>query len=150
MTGWNFKQLQSEWVGYDFDSIVGHEEGLSDERLEELERKAAQIPWVTLLRSTGGKGIHLYLFFDKPFPTHNHTEHAAIARSLLSVLTVEIGFNFTTSVDTCGSILWCYHRRMAWTGRRCSQSSARHMEAANNRLVRHYQGCQSHRSSAAK
>lgn len=115
MTGWNFVKRQSIWVGYDFDSLVGHKEGLSNEELDELQRKAAQIPWVNMLRSTGGKGIHLYLFFDSPFPTQNHTEHAALARSLLSILTVEIGFNFTTSVDTCGSILWCYHRKMEGT-----------------------------------
>lgn len=115
MTGWDWKNAQSLWVGYDFDAITGHKEGLTQEVLNLLEKKTASIEWVTLLRSTGGKGIHLYLFFDKPFPTKNHTEHAAVARSLLSVLTVEAGFNFTTTVDTCGSILWCYHRKQEGT-----------------------------------
>ena len=115
MTGWDWKNKQSLWVGFDFDSIAGHKEGLNIETLELLERKTAEIKWVTLLRSTSGKGIHLYLFFDKPFPTKNHTEHAAIARSLLSILTVETGFNFATNVDTCGGILWCYHRKQEGT-----------------------------------
>ena len=115
MTGWDWKNRQSLWVGYDFDAITTHEKGLSKEALDELEAKTTSIPWVTLLRSTGGKGLHLYLFFDKPVPTKNHTEHAAIARSLLSLLTIEVGFNFTGSVDTVGSILWCYHRKQEGT-----------------------------------
>lgn len=115
MTGWDWKNKQSLWVGYDFDSIITHKEGLSDSELLNLERKAMSVEWVTLLRSTGGKGIHLYLFFNKPFPTRTHTEHAAVARSLLGTLTVEIGFNFSASVDTVGSILWCYHRKQEGT-----------------------------------
>ncbi len=115
MTGWDWVNRQSLWVGYDFDSIVTHKEGLSQGQLQELEKKAVEVPWVTLLTSTGGKGIHLYLFLDKPFPTKTHTEHAALARSLLTTLTIEIGFNFTASVDTVGSILWCYHRKQEGT-----------------------------------
>ncbi len=115
MTGWDWKNKQSLWVGYDFDSIVTHKKGLTQDNLTELEKKCISTPWVTLLRSTSGKGIHLYLFFNKPFPTKNHTEHAAIARALLSTLTIEIGFNFSASVDTVGSVLWCYHRKQEGT-----------------------------------
>lgn len=115
MTGWDWKNRQSLWVGYDFDSITTHDKGLSNEELSDLERKTMSIPWVTLLRSTGGKGIHIYLFFDKPFPTKTHTEHAAVARSLLSTLTVETGFNFAAGVDCVGSVLWCYHRKQEGT-----------------------------------
>ena len=115
MTGWDWVNKQSLWIGYDFDSITNHKEGMTNEELEELKIKTGEVEWVTLFRSTSGKGIHLYLFLDKPFPTNNHSEHAALARSLLSILTVEIGFNFFTSVDTCGNILWCYHRKQEGT-----------------------------------
>jgi len=115
MTGWDWKNKQSLWVGYDFDSLITHDKGLTQKELDELKSKCASIPWVTLLNSTSGKGIHLYLFFDNPFSTKNHTEHAAIARSLLSTLTIETGFNFSTGVDTVGSVLWCYHRKQEGT-----------------------------------
>jgi hypothetical protein len=115
MTGWDWVNKQSLWVGYDFDSVTNHKEGMTNEELEELKIKTGEVEWVTLFRSTSGKGIHLYLFFDKPFSTQNHSEHAALARSLLSILTVEIGFNFFASVDTCGNILWCYHRKQEGT-----------------------------------
>jgi len=115
MTGWDWFNKQSLWVGYDFDSIVDHKEGLSSERLLELENITASVEWITLLKSTSGKGIHLYIFFDKGIKTETHTEHAALARSLLSLLTAEIGYNFRSAVDCVGSILWCYHRRMEGT-----------------------------------
>jgi len=115
MTGWDWENKVSKWVGYDFDSITNHKEGLDDSVLDQLIAKTGEIPWVTLLRSTSGKGIHLYLFFDKPFPTNNHTEHSALARSMLSMLTVETGFNFKSTVDCVGSVLWCYHRKQEGT-----------------------------------
>ena len=115
MTGWDWKNKQSMWVGYDFDAITNHKEGLENEVLEELVEKTTKVPWVSLLRSTSGHGYHLYLFFDKPVPTATHSEHAAIARSMLSLLTVETGFNFRTTVDCVGSILWCYHRKTEGT-----------------------------------
>jgi hypothetical protein len=34
MTGWDWVDLQSLWVGYDFDSIANHKLGLSIEELE--------------------------------------------------------------------------------------------------------------------
>ena len=115
MTGWDWKNKQSLWVGYDFDSITNHEAGIPEEVLKELQDKTLNIEWVSLLRSTSGKGIHLYLFFSEPIPTATHTEHAALARSLLSSLTIETGFNFKASVDCVGSVLWCYHRKAEGT-----------------------------------
>jgi len=115
MTGWDWKNKQSLWVGYDFDSITNHKEGMSFEELNELKNRTTNVEWITLLRSTSGKGIHLYLFFDKPFPIKNHNEHAALARALLSILSIEINFNFYANVDACGGILWCYHRKQEGT-----------------------------------
>jgi hypothetical protein len=115
MTGWDWKNRETRWVGYDFDAITNHKEGLTKDILDDLVEKTTKIPWVSLLRSTSGNGYHLYLFFDKPFPTATHNEHSAVARSMLSLLTVETGFNFRTTVDCVGSILWCFHRKSEGT-----------------------------------
>lgn len=115
MTGWDWVNRQSLWVGFDFDSIANHKSGLSSEELDELRSAVSVIPWITLVKSTSGKGLHLYIHFDSPVPTSNHTEHAGLARSLLSVLTLETGFNFHSSVDVCGGILWCFHRKQEGT-----------------------------------
>lgn len=115
MTGWNWSQTKSMWVGFDFDSIANHKAGMSQQELDNLLNAVANIPWITVVKSTSGKGYHLYIHFETPIVTATHTEHAAVARSLLSVLTLETGFNFQANVDVCGGVLWVYHRKQEGT-----------------------------------
>lgn len=116
LTGWNWVTSESVYVGFDIDSIINHKEGLTEKELIQIETKCSSVPWLNLYRSTGGKGIHLYIFFEKPIKTNNHTEHAALARSLLSVLTIKLGINFIDKTDTSGSILWIWHEKIEGTG----------------------------------
>jgi hypothetical protein len=115
MTGWNWKKRTSQWVAYDFDAIVGHSDKhskkLTDKELEEVTEQLKRIPFSTLRLSTSGKGLHLYVFLDS-IPTANHTEHAALARSVLSMLSGMVGADFTTRVDICGGNMWVWHRKM--------------------------------------
>lgn len=111
LTGWNWVTKSSLWVGFDFDSIANHKEGLDDDTLTTIKDLLIDIPWITLVKSTSGKGLHLYIHLENPIPTSNHTEHAALARSILGVISMEVGFNLTTSVDACGMVLWVYHRK---------------------------------------
>ena len=115
MSGWNWKSQHSHWVGYDFDSIANHSSGLSESILRDLKQKLINYPFAHLIKSTSGKGLHLYLFFDKPVPTSTHTEHAALARSMLSILSIEIGADLKSSIDVCGMILWVYHTKQEGT-----------------------------------
>jgi hypothetical protein len=66
MTGFDWKNRVSKWVGYDYDAIVGHSEKhtkkLTEEEFIELEKKVADVPWVSLRLSTSGKGRHLYVY----------------------------------------------------------------------------------------
>lgn len=110
MTGWNWKDLKSEWVGFDFDSLIAHKEGLTTEELENVLTKAREIPWVTIRRSTSGKGFHLYVFLA-PVRTENHTEHAALARAILGKMSAITSFDFESTVDTMGGNIWCWHRK---------------------------------------
>lgn len=111
-TGWDWKNKRSRWLGYDFDSIAGHAEGVgvSDEELERVVDRAPS--WVEIIRSTRGNGRHLYILFDEnDCPTTNtHTEHAALARAFLPILSASSGLDLSTSVDVCGSVLWIHHR----------------------------------------
>lgn len=115
MTGWDWKNQVSLWVAYDFDAITGHADKhtkkLTDVQLSELEKSLQEIPWVTLRRSTGGKGLHLYVFIDS-VPTKNHTEHAALARAILGKLSALTKTNLETKVDICGQNMWVWHRKM--------------------------------------
>lgn len=110
LTGWNWQDRLSLWVGFDFDSIHGHAKGLADSDLDDLRRRVREIPWITLRRSKSGYGYHLYVTLKHPVETRNHTEHAALARYILSQLSATLAFNFEDKVDASGGVLWVWHR----------------------------------------
>ena len=114
MTGWDWKNRVSKWVGFDFDAISGHSSGLTDLELEEVKNQACEIPWITVRKSTSGSGLHLYIFLD--VPTQNHTEHAALGRAVLGKLSALAGFDFESKVDVSGGVLWVWNRKMTSDG----------------------------------
>ncbi len=118
MTGWDWVNKVSKFVGFDFDSITGHSDKhskkLTDVELLELEKRVQEVEWVTLRLSTGGNGRHIYIFVND-IETENHTEHAALARSILGMLSGTTGFDFSAKVDACGGILWQWARKMSGT-----------------------------------
>lgn len=115
MSGWNWMREESIWVGFDFDSIVNHQVGLTSEQLEEIKEKLVQVPYVTLLKSTSGKGYHVYVTLDKPVATKERELHSSLAKSILSVMSIDAGHDFKSAVDVCGAILWCWHRKQEGT-----------------------------------
>ena len=118
MTGWDWQNELSRWVAFDFDAITGHSEKhnnkLTPDELHQVTEAAKQIPWVTVRHSTSGKGLHLYVYLE-PVSTRNHNEHAALARSILGLMSAETGFDFASRVDVCGSNMWIWHRKMRGT-----------------------------------
>ena len=110
-TGWNWVKKESIYCGFDFDSIVNHAQGLNAEEMAAVKQRLEQIPWVSIYTSKSGKGIHAYVRFDTPVSTDTHTHHAGLARAVLSNLSALVGFNFKEKVDTCGGILWIWHRQ---------------------------------------
>ena len=117
MTGWNWKKRQSLWVAFDFDAITGHAQGVGvdDASLAAVREAAAQIPWVQVRRSTGGAGLHLYVFFDPDDApkTANHNVHAALARAVLGMMEREAGFDFRGNMDVLGGNMWIWHRKVS-------------------------------------
>lgn len=112
MTGWNWKNRTSIWVTYDVDSLVGHSTGLTAQQMNSIREACVNLPWVQVRTSTGGKGIHLYVFFEAAVPTQTHTEHAALARAVLAQMSSETGFEFEASIDVVGGNAWVWHRKM--------------------------------------
>jgi len=117
-TGWDWKVRCSRWVGFDFDALTGHAAGvgIDDEALTKVQQQAEALPYVEVRKSTGGKGIHLYVYLDE-VPTQNHTEHAALARCILGMMSSETGFDFATQIDCCGGVMWLWHRKITKTNR---------------------------------
>ncbi len=125
MTGWDWKHKVSKWVAFDFDAIIGHTGSKALNTRSEIQQiadAACGIPWVTVRSSTSGSGLHLYVFLNPVVNTDNHNEHAALARSILGVMSAMTGFDFSAKVDACGGNMWVWHRRMTNDGLRCTKS----------------------------
>lgn len=118
LTGWDWRQRLSKYVAFDFDAIAQHSERhmkkLTDQELKSIEEAVADIPWVTLRRSTGGKGLHLYVYVA-PTHTANHDEHAALARCILGEVSKLANADLRSKVDACGHVMWIWHRKMRGT-----------------------------------
>ena len=113
-TGWDWENKVSRWLGFDFDALTGHAVGvgIEDEQLKAVQKAAEALPYVEVRKSTGGKGIHLYVYVNE-IPTENHTEHAALARCVLGLMSSETGFDFASQIDCCGGVMWVWHRKMS-------------------------------------
>jgi len=118
MTGWNWKLGVSKWVAFDFDAITGHSDKhaskLTPNELEEIKNVTMAVDWITIRKSTSGKGLHLYVYLDD-IRTVNHTEHSALARAILGKLSAITGYDFQSKVDGCGGNMWVWHRKMTNT-----------------------------------
>ncbi len=118
MTGWDYKNKVSKFVCFDFDSISGHSDKhsnkLSESELLEVQESVKAIKWVQLRYSTSGSGLHLYVFVDNII-TQNHTEHSALARSILAMMSGTVNYDFQSKVDALGGVLWQWHRKMLGT-----------------------------------
>jgi hypothetical protein len=111
LTGWDFANGVSKWVGFDFDSIVGHiKAGLTPQQLAGVIEALKDIPWVSIYRSTSGNGLHVYVYLND-VKTANHTEHAALARAILGKMSALTATDLSGAVDVYGSILWIWSRR---------------------------------------
>jgi hypothetical protein len=114
-TGWQWANRRSRWVGFDFDAITGHAKGIgiSDDQLKAVAEAAKAIPYVEVRNSTGGKGLHLYVYFDgEGIPTENHTVHAALGRCILGMMAGEVNFDFASQIDACGHVMWLWHKKL--------------------------------------
>jgi hypothetical protein len=111
MSGWDWEQRSSKWLGFDLDSILGgHKNGLTPEQLEEVLAALRKLPYVEIRRSTRGGGYHVYVP-TADIPTENHTVHATLARAVLAKISADTGRDFSADVDACGAILFCWSRR---------------------------------------
>lgn len=109
-TWWDWKNKRSIGLGYDFDSIMGHADGVgvSDQELARLDK--IETEWLEVIRSTGGRGRHIYIWFQEPYPiTENHHEHAALARAYIPLIAKYTGLDIEANVDVCGSVMWIHH-----------------------------------------
>jgi hypothetical protein len=88
--------------------------GISDADLAAVKDAVQALPYVEVRHSTSGVGLHLYCHLDG-IPTANHTEHAALARCILGMMSSECNFDFSSRIDACGGNMWIHHTKATGT-----------------------------------
>lgn len=113
-SGWSYAEMKSYAVGYDFDSIVGHAKGvgITDQQLAEVKATLQSVPWAHVVRSTGGRGLHVWVLLPG-VATEDRAAHAALARAVLGMLSAACNFNFAADVDCFGQLLWLWSSTQA-------------------------------------
>lgn len=117
LTGWNFGELETNWVAFDLDSVRNHAGcGVEDDELERIVEALKAIPWVTIWRSKSGHGYHFIVFLRNSPRVKNHTEHAAIAKAILNHLAAITGISLSASMDACGTTHFIWHQNTGERG----------------------------------
>ncbi len=147
-TGWNWVKRESWFVGFDFDDITSHAPGVGiDEfKLEEVKEKAMSLPYVDVIKSTGGKGLHLYIRFDRDDApkTKNHNEHSAVARALLGKMSTDVAFDFGSHLDVCGSVIWLWGKK-SMQCRVCGEDAQHPQHSKDHAEYHKYQNSDGHK-----
>jgi hypothetical protein len=113
MSGWDWRNRVSRWVGFDVDDLVKHVGGVSPDAIAKIRAEIGKLDYVQIRRGTSGansEGLHVYVYTD--IPTVNHDEHAALARAVLAKMARDTGLDLQASIDACGRILWVWSTRM--------------------------------------
>jgi hypothetical protein len=116
MSGWDWRNRVSKWVGFDIDDLVKHVGGVPSDTITTIRAELAKLDYVQIRRGTSGAnsdGLHIYVYTN--IPTANHDEHAALARAVLDKMARDTGLDLQASVDACGRILWVWSSRMVAT-----------------------------------
>ena len=114
MTGFDWQNRCSRWVAFDFDCLDQSRQGRRHHRRQPGKGQTggdAIVRFVEVRQSTGGGGLHLYVYLDA-IPCENHTVHAALARCILGMMSSECNFDFASQIDCCGGVMWVWHRKL--------------------------------------
>jgi hypothetical protein len=114
-TGWISSLKKPLFVGFDFDHEQGHAEGVGhpQEILDTIKTALLKLDYVDLRRSTSGKGLHGFVWFD---PTTSPTvstrdSHTELAKYVLARMSKDASLDLTKFIDGVGGNLWFYSRR---------------------------------------
>jgi hypothetical protein len=112
-TWWNFKTKRSVAVAFDIDLEGEHAKStttVTQEQLDELIPKLGALPYLTLVRSSGGNGVHIYCFFDEADQprSENHNEHTQVAKALVDKISEDLSYDLKQHMDAIGVVFWLW------------------------------------------
>lgn len=110
-TWWNYKTKRSVAVVLDIDLEGEHAEStttVTQEKLNQLTRKLKTLDYITLVKSSGGWGVHVYCFFDEDRQpkSQNHNEHTQVGHALVSKISEDLSYNLKQHMDAVGVVFW--------------------------------------------
>jgi len=112
MTGWDWLNRRTKWVLVaDFDVADDGKKTPRTVTVEEMDRIIAllsRIPWLTLKRSKGGRGVHAFARFSEPLPADDRGAHQRIANSVREFVEQTIGEPLPA--DKTGSVAYVWTR----------------------------------------
>lgn len=108
-SGWNPLESKSYGVGFDFDAVAGHAT-TGTRNLKEVQAAVSKLPYVEIVRSKSGTGLHLWVWLAEPIETKSRTQHKAVARSILSKMSLDSGYHLDGSVDVFGGNMWIWSK----------------------------------------
>lgn len=98
---------QVHFLGIDIDAS-NHAAGHADEKVNGWVERLRPIPWLHIIRSRSGRGIHLYVFLGREIFAQNASEVYELGRALKQRIAEEAGFDFLEVVDCAGSMMFYY------------------------------------------
>ena len=113
-TWWNWVSKRSVAVAFDIDMEGdGHAtttNTVTETQLAGVVERLKKLEYVTIVRSTGGKGVHVYVFFanDGQPAAENHNEHTQVALATLQKMSADANYDFGQHMDVKGVILWIW------------------------------------------
>jgi hypothetical protein len=112
-TWWNYKAKRSVAVALDIDLEDEHAKStttVTPAQLSELIGKLGKLDYLTLVRSSGGGGVHIYCFFDENDQPEaaNHNEHTQVAKALIAKISDDIGYDLNQHMDAKGVVFWLW------------------------------------------
>ena len=110
-TWWNFVQKKSVAVVFDIDVDDEHAASTTTvgmSQLDSIVERLSALPYLTLVRSTGGRGVHVYCKFDpKDLPdAANHGEHTQVSLAVLAKMCEDVDYDFSQHIDVKGVVAW--------------------------------------------
>lgn len=110
-TWWDFENKRSVGIGIDID-YQGEKAPTTNtndqDSLNNILDRLKTLDYVTIVRSTGGKGFHVYVFFGNCPESRNHHDHTLVARKTLKLICQDLDYPLDKHVDCVGAVFWIW------------------------------------------
>jgi len=110
-TWWDFENKRSIAIGIDID-FQGEKSSTTNtnttDTLNDIVERLKTLDYVTIVRSTGGRGLHVYVFFENCPDARNHHDHTLVARKTLRLIGQDLDYPLENHVDCVGAVFWIW------------------------------------------